>query len=201
MIIGRNRTEFYPAEPEICLFYLVSKMQVRQPIKRNRQQTAGARRRRIADLPHETLRVHRWPSIPSSVRAGEDIQPMLVWPLVSAHIGVGTCAGGRTGSAGAARRRGVGGIGHQRELVEEPFDRLGDRWEPRLGPLLRRLHRRVRLRRHQFVFVFDFVAVVFVVFLLVVVVGSSVSRRRLRPSIIKNKKLWPIFNYSLPFRA
>lgn len=191
MVIGRNRTEFYPAEPEICLFYLVSKMQVRQPIKRNRQQTAGARRRRIADLPHETLRVHRWPSIPSSVRAGEDIQSVLARPLVSAYIGVGACAGGRTGGAGAARRRGVGGISHQRELVEETFDRLGDRREPRLGSLLRRLHRRVRLRRHQFVFVFlvvfVFVVVAVVAAVVFLVVGSSVSRRRLRSSIKKQK--------------
>lgn len=147
------------------------------PAAYQKQQTAGARRRRIADLPHETLRVHRWPSIPRSVRVGEDIQPMLARPLVSAHISVGACPGGRTGcagcagcaGAGAARWRGVGGISHQRELVEETLDRLGDRREPRLGPLLRRPHRRVRLPRHQFVFVF--VVVVGGVVVVVVVVA------------------------------
>lgn len=88
---------------------------------------------------------------------------MLVWPPVSAHIGVGACAGGRTGGAGAARWRDVGGIGHQRELVEETLDRLGDRREPRLGSPFRRPHLRVRLRRHQFVVVVVVVVVVFVV--------------------------------------
>lgn len=175
------------------------------PAAYQRQQIAGARRRRVADLPHETLRIHRWSSIPSSVRAGENIQPMLVWPPVSAHIGVGARAGGRTGGAGsagagavavAARWRGVGGISHQRELVEETFDRLGNRREPRLGSLLRRLHRRVRLRRHQFVVVVVVVAVVaFVVF---VVFPSPASSFLL---LLKTKSCGQFFNYSLPFRA